>query len=179
MTRTLYQYPLKTLTGGFWAPVVTRKHLLEGPGMVVVDSDSQAAFFSSSHDFTVHLPGRDPLYRTSTAQHVRAPTNPQTSPWARRRGPSRCPALRGSVAAHERVAGVGWARRVDVGTQDRVALGQGSRFGPFADHVAPVSVMDCLLKHKDRCWRGAGHGPGTCDSRLKVHPRIRTTIIMS
>ena len=24
---------LETLTGGFWAPVVTRKHLLEGAGM--------------------------------------------------------------------------------------------------------------------------------------------------
>ena len=24
----------RSLTGGFWAPVVTRKHLLEGPGIV-------------------------------------------------------------------------------------------------------------------------------------------------
>ena len=26
---------LETLTGGFWTPVVTRKHLLEGPGIYI------------------------------------------------------------------------------------------------------------------------------------------------
>ena len=37
----IYQDPptgfLETLTGGFWAPVVTRKHLLEGAGIYYID----------------------------------------------------------------------------------------------------------------------------------------------
>ena len=44
-TEVEYQHPptgcLETLTGGFWAPVVTRKHLLEGAGRMILDQISR------------------------------------------------------------------------------------------------------------------------------------------